>query len=74
MELLIAAVARAKRVIPSALNSVALHEHAPALALRGIAMVQHGCFLKRDPLSASSGLSHKQALTASGVSQTPCRL
>jgi integrase len=34
---------RSKRVIPSAaLNRVALRDDAPALALRGIAMVQHG--------------------------------
>jgi hypothetical protein len=35
---------RAKRVFPSAMNSVALREHAPALALRGIAMIQQGRF------------------------------
>jgi hypothetical protein len=43
---------RSKRVIPSAaLNRVALRDDAPALALRGIAMVKHGRFPERDPMS-----------------------
>ncbi len=37
-----------------ALNRVALRDDAPALALRGIAMVQHGHFPERDPMSARS--------------------
>jgi len=36
------------------LNRVALRDDAPALALRGIAMVQHGHFPERDPMSARS--------------------
>jgi hypothetical protein len=39
-----------------ALNRVALRDDAPALALRGIAMVQHGRFPERDSMSARSGL------------------
>ncbi|ANY82862.1 hypothetical protein BB934_32025 (plasmid) [Microvirga ossetica] len=39
-----------------ALNRVAMRDDAPALALRGIAMVLHDRFPERDPMSARSGL------------------
>jgi hypothetical protein len=41
-----------------ALNRVALRDDAPALALRGIAMVQHGRFPQRTQMSSGSGLGH----------------
>jgi hypothetical protein len=57
-ESLIAAAARALEAGDplGASNRVALRDDAPALALRGTAMVQHGRFPERDPLSASFGL------------------
>ena len=39
-----------------ALNRVTLRDDAPALALRGIAMVHRDRFPERDPKSARSGL------------------
>jgi len=42
------------------LNRVALRDDAPALALRGIAMVQHGRFPEYDPMSARSGLGQSR--------------
>jgi hypothetical protein len=46
-----------KRVIPfGAVGRVALRDAAPAIALRRIAMVQHGHFPERDPMSARSGV------------------
>ena len=61
MESLITAAARALEAGDplGALNRVALRDDAPALALRGIAMVQHGHFPERDPMSARSGLGHR---------------
>jgi hypothetical protein len=38
------------------LKRVASRDDAPALALRAIAMVQHGRFPERDSMSARSGL------------------
>jgi hypothetical protein len=54
----ITAAARALETRDSlgALNRVSLRDDAPALALRGIAMVQHDRYPERDPMSASSGL------------------
>jgi len=43
-----------------ALNRVALRDDAPALALRGIAMIQRGRFPERDPMSARSGLGQSR--------------
>jgi hypothetical protein len=65
MESLITAAARALEAGDSlgALNRVALHDDAPALALRGIVMVRHGRFPERDPMSARSGLDQKYRLT-----------
>ena len=56
MESLITAAARALEAGDplGALNRVALRDDAPALALRGIAMVQHGRFPERDPMSAGT--------------------
>jgi hypothetical protein len=50
MESLITAAARALEAGDplDALNRVALRDDAPALALRGIAIVQHGHFSERD--------------------------
>ena len=58
MESLITAAARALEAGDplGALNRVALRDDAPALALRRIAMVQHGHFPERDPMSARSGV------------------
>jgi hypothetical protein len=39
-----------------AFNRVASRDDAPALALRGIALVQHGRFPERDPMSARVAL------------------
>jgi hypothetical protein len=63
MESLITAAARALEAGDplGPLNRVALRDDAPALALRGIAMVQHGRFPERDPMSARSGLGSQAA-------------
>jgi hypothetical protein len=60
MESLITAAARGFEAGDplGALNRVALRDDAPALALRGIAMVQHGRFPERAQMSARSGLAH----------------
>jgi hypothetical protein len=62
MESLITAAARALEAGDplGALNRVALRDDAPALALRGIAMVQHGRFPERDPMSARSGIGQSK--------------
>ena len=64
MESLITAAARALEAGDplGALNRVALRNDAPALALRGIAEVQHGRFPERDPMMARSGLGQKPHL------------
>ena len=61
MELLIAAAVPAVEAgAPlGALNRVALHDDATALALRGIAMILHGRIPERDPMRARSGLGSK---------------
>src|SRR5258705_12593826 len=61
MDSLITAAARALEASDplGALNRVALRDDAPALALRGIAMVQHGRFPERDPMSARSGFGSR---------------
>jgi hypothetical protein len=63
MQSLITAAARALEAGDplGALNRVALRDDAPALALRGIAMVQHGRFPERDPMSVRSGLGSQAA-------------
>jgi hypothetical protein len=43
---------------------VALRDDAPALALRRIAMVQHGHFPERDLMSARSGVSQERPIGA----------
>ena len=75
MEWLITAAARALEAGDplGALNRVALRDDAPALALRGIAMVQHGRFPERDPMSARSGLGPLVAIErASGSVREIC--
>jgi hypothetical protein len=51
---------RSKRVIPlGTLNRVALRDDAPARSrFEVVAMVQHGRFPERDPMSARSEMSH----------------
>ena len=61
MELLIAAAVPAVEAGDplGALNRVASHDDATALALRGIAMILPGRFPERDPMRARSGLGSK---------------
>jgi hypothetical protein len=66
IEPLITAAARALEAGDpfGAVGRVALRDDAPALALRRIAMVQHGHLPERDPMSARSGVGHEQPIDA----------
>ena len=76
MEPLITAAARALEAGDpfGAVGSVALRDDAPVLALRRIAIVQHGHFAERDPMSARSGVGHDQPIKALPMTCPLCGL